>query len=139
MTLVSLVSGKIGACTIGQCALCALPLFGDCCRGRSLSECRIDQQPQSHCERALIGKCTYPRALVPMATRTGQALAFGRSVILLRFNDPTMAALLRVQPCSSISYLHLTLLALSLGLLGAALNVKYRDYWSYAHAGCSVG
>ncbi len=76
----------------------------------------------------MITKVYFPRALVPMATVLVRLSDFLVAsvilfVLMIYYGCPLTSAALLVP----FLILHLTLLALSLGLLGAALNVKYRD------------
>jgi lipopolysaccharide transport system permease protein len=76
----------------------------------------------------MITKVYFPRSLVPLATVLVRLSDFlVASVILFvlmaYYGRPLTSAVLLVP----FLILHLTLLALSLGLLGSALNVKYRD------------
>jgi lipopolysaccharide transport system permease protein len=76
----------------------------------------------------MITKVYFPRALVPMATVLVRLSDFLVAsvilfVLMVYYGRPFTSAVLLVP----FLILHLTLLALSLGLLSAALNVKYRD------------
>jgi lipopolysaccharide transport system permease protein len=76
----------------------------------------------------MITKVYFPRSLVPMATVLVRLSDFLVAsvilfVLMIYYGRAFTSAVLLVP----FLILHLTLLALSLGLLGAALNVKYRD------------
>jgi lipopolysaccharide transport system permease protein len=76
----------------------------------------------------MITKVYFPRSLVPLATVLVRLSDFLVAsvilfVLMVYYGRPFTSAVLLVP----FLILHLTLLALSLGLLGAALNVKYRD------------
>jgi len=76
----------------------------------------------------MITKVYFPRSLVPMATvlvRLSDFLVASLIlfVLMIYYGRPLTSAVLLVP----FLILHLTLLALSLGLLFSALNVKYRD------------
>jgi lipopolysaccharide transport system permease protein len=76
----------------------------------------------------MITKVYFPRALVPMATVLVRLSDFLVAsvilfVLMVYYGRPFTSAVLLVP----FLILHLTLLALSFGLLSAALNVKYRD------------